>query len=105
MGKEVGVLLGVLVLFNEHLVSEGTFGAKYDSYTHIKLFITSITITYYHHFCYHVLTFISITNLLYFLIPVYFFEDRKNMGIITRVVTNSRITGIGLVCIKTRFEL
>ena len=39
---------------------------------------------YYHHFRDHVLTFISITSLLYFLIQVYFFEEGKNMGIITR---------------------
>ena len=38
---------------------------------------------YYHHFRDHVLTFISITNPLYFLIQVYFFEEGKNMGIIT----------------------
>ena len=48
-----------------------TFGIKYDSYTHIKFFIMSIIITYYHHFHDHVLTFISITNILYFLKQVY----------------------------------
>ena len=57
-------------------------------YSHLTVilafFITSIIITYYHHFRDHVLTFISITNLLYFLIQVYFFEEGKNMGIITR---------------------
>ena len=57
---------------------------QYDSYTRIKFFITSIIITYYHHFRDHVITFISITNILYFLIQVYFFEEGKNMGIITR---------------------
>ena len=66
------------------LVSGKTFGVKYDSDTRIKFFITSIIITYYHHFRDHVLTFISITNLLYFLIQVYFFEEGKIMGIITR---------------------
>ena len=46
--------------------------------------VKSIIITYYHHFRGRILTFISITNLLYFLIQVYFFEEGKNMGIITR---------------------
>ena len=44
---------------------ERTFGIKYDSYTRIKLFIKANIVTYYHHFHYHVLTFISILNLLY----------------------------------------
>ena len=37
-------------------VSKRTFGVKYDSYTRIKLFITSNVITYYHHFNYHIPT-------------------------------------------------
>ena len=45
---------------------------------------SNTTVTCYHHCCDHVLTFISITNLLYFLIQVHFFEEGKNMGIITR---------------------
>ena len=65
------------------LVSERTFGVKYDSYTRIKL-LMSIIITYYRHIYYHIFAFISMTNLLYFLIQVYFFEEGKNMGIITR---------------------
>ena len=44
----------------------------------------SIIITYYRHIYYHIFAFISITNLLYFLIQVYFFEEGKNMGIITQ---------------------
>ena len=71
------------VLFN-NAWSQRTVGVKYDSYTRIKFFITSIIITYYHHFRDHILTFISITDLLYFLIQAYFFEEGKNMGIITR---------------------
>ena len=55
------------VLFNDAWSQKRTFGVKYDSYTRIKFFITSITITYYHHFRDHVLTFISITNLYTFL--------------------------------------
>ena len=39
---------------------------------------TSIIITY-HHFQYRILTFISITNLSYFLIQVYFFEEGKSL--------------------------
>ena len=34
-------------------------------YTRIKLFLTTRIITYYHHFHYHILTFISITNLFF----------------------------------------
>ena len=61
----------------QRLVSERAFGIKYDSncYTRIKLFITAITITYYH-FRDHVLTFISVTTFLYFLIQV----GRKEHG-------------------------
>ena len=44
----------------------------------------SIIITYYRHIYYYIFAFISITNLLYFLIQVYFFEEGKNMGIITQ---------------------
>ena len=46
----------------------------------------SIIITYYRHIYYHIFAFISITNLLYFLIQVYFFEEGKNMGIITSIL-------------------
>ena len=42
-----------------------------------SLLIMSIIITYYRHNYYHILAFISITNLLYFLIQVYFFEEGK----------------------------
>ena len=45
----------------------------------------SIIITYYRHIYYHIFAFISITNLLYFLIQVYFFEEGKNIGIITQM--------------------
>ena len=80
------------VLFNyAWSSSERTFGIKYDSYTRIKLLIMSIIITYYRHIYYHILAFISITNLLYFLIQVYFFEEGKNMGIITRCKTFSNV--------------
>ena len=67
------------MLFNDAWSQKG-HSTSNTSYTRIRLFITSITITYYHHFHDHVLTFISITNLLYFLIQVYFFEEGKNMG-------------------------
>ena len=40
---------GVLCLFNGRLVSERTFGVKYDSYTRIKLHIMYIIIKYYRH--------------------------------------------------------
>ena len=71
------------MLFNDAWSQKG-HSASNKSYIRIKFFITSIIITYYHHFRDHVLTFISTTILLYFLIQVYFFEEGKNMGIITR---------------------
>ena len=43
-----------------------------------------IIITHYRHIYYHIVTFISNTNALYFLIQVYFFEEGKNVDIITR---------------------
>ena len=72
-------LFEFFVLFNDAWSQNGHSASNTTSYTHIKLFITSIIITYYHHFHYHILTFISITNLLYFLIQVCFFEEGKNM--------------------------
>ena len=65
-----------------------TPGLRKDIRRQIRL-LYSHKITYVHYnyilssLYYHIFTFISITNLSYFLIQVYFFEEGKNMGIIT----------------------
>ena len=46
----------------------------------MKFLIMSIIITYYHHFRDHILTFILITNLLYFLIQVDTLEHKRKVN-------------------------
>ena len=82
MRVEFGI--GNFVLFNDAWSQKGHSASNTTVILGSSSIITSIIITYYHHFRDHVLTFISITNLLYFLVQVFFFEEGKNMGIITR---------------------
>ena len=72
------------MLFNDAWSQKGHSASNTTVILALKLLIMSIIITYYRHIYYHIFAFISITKLLYFLIQVYFFEEGKNMGIITR---------------------